>query len=88
MQEIISVVTSKGQVTIPAAVRRHLGIATHDKLAFIIEADQVRVAPVGKSVVARTAGLLKGDQPALTPQQENDVFEQAMAEDAEGLTGS
>lgn len=37
MQEIISTITSKGQVTIPAAVRRHLGVGEHDKIAFILE---------------------------------------------------
>jgi len=39
MKEIISTVTSKGQVTIPAEVREYLGIKTHDKIAFVIEQD-------------------------------------------------
>ena len=37
MQEIISTITSKGQVTIPAEVRRHLGVGDHDKIAFVLE---------------------------------------------------
>ena len=37
MQEIISTITSKGQVTIPAEVRRRLGVGEHDKIAFVIE---------------------------------------------------
>lgn len=37
MQEIVSTITSKGQVTIPAAVRRHLGVGTNDKITFVIE---------------------------------------------------
>ncbi len=32
-------VTSKGQVTIPAEVRRHLGIKKHQKIALVIERD-------------------------------------------------
>ncbi len=36
MKEIVSTVTSKGQVTIPAEVRRHLGVAQGDKLSFVI----------------------------------------------------
>ena len=36
-KEIVSKVTRKGQITIPVAVRRHLGVATNDKVAFIIE---------------------------------------------------
>lgn len=35
---IISTITSKGQVTIPVRVRRHLGVKTRDKIAFILEA--------------------------------------------------
>ena len=33
----ISSVTEKGQATIPAAIRRHLGIKKGDKVAFRIE---------------------------------------------------
>lgn len=36
MKEIVSTITSKGQVTIPAEVRRHLGIGQGDKLSFVI----------------------------------------------------
>ena len=37
MKEIISTLTSKGQVTIPAEVRKYLGIETNDKVAFVID---------------------------------------------------
>ena len=37
MKEIISTVSSKGQVTIPAEVRKHLGIRQGDRLSFVIE---------------------------------------------------
>jgi antitoxin PrlF len=37
MREIISNITSKGQVTIPVEIRNHLGIKTHDKIAFVID---------------------------------------------------
>ena len=39
MKEIISIITSKGQVTIPAEVRKYLGIKTHDKVAFVIDTE-------------------------------------------------
>ncbi|MBI4506965.1 MAG: type II toxin-antitoxin system PrlF family antitoxin [Chloroflexi bacterium] len=35
--EVLATVTSKGQVTIPAEVRRHLGVKTKDKIAFVLE---------------------------------------------------
>ena len=42
MKEILMTVTSKGQVTIPAEVRRILGIKKNRKVAFVI-ADQGEV---------------------------------------------
>jgi AbrB family looped-hinge helix DNA binding protein len=36
MPEIVMTVTSKGQVTIPAEVRRVLGIKKHQKITFVI----------------------------------------------------
>lgn len=35
--EIPATITSKGQVTIPAVVRQHLGLKTKDKVAFVIK---------------------------------------------------
>jgi len=39
MKEIISTISSKGQLTIPAEVRRHLGVQSHEKIAFVIESE-------------------------------------------------
>lgn len=39
MKEMLSTITSKGQVTIPKSVREHLGVGTHDKVAFVVEDD-------------------------------------------------
>jgi len=36
VKEIPATITSKGQVTIPAEVRRHLGLKQRDKIAFVI----------------------------------------------------
>ncbi|MBI2887745.1 MAG: hypothetical protein HYY02_11115 [Chloroflexi bacterium] len=35
MKEILATITSKGQITIPAEVRRHLGVAKRSKVAFV-----------------------------------------------------
>lgn len=43
MREIIATITSKGQVTIPAEVRKYLAIKTNDKIAFVIDAEGVRL---------------------------------------------
>ena len=39
MKEIAATLTSKGQVTIPVEIRKHLDIKTHDKVAFVIADD-------------------------------------------------
>jgi AbrB family looped-hinge helix DNA binding protein len=39
MLEILATVTEKGQVTIPADVRRKLGIGTREKVAFVVTDD-------------------------------------------------
>ena len=39
MKAIISTITSKGQITLPAEIRRHLGVGLNDKVAFIIDAE-------------------------------------------------
>lgn len=47
MRTLHSTLTSKGQVTLPAEVRRHLGVSAQDKLAFVIDDDgTVRVETV------------------------------------------
>lgn len=47
MKEIVSTISSKGQVTIPADVRRHLGVGTSDKVTFVISDEgRVELRPV------------------------------------------
>lgn len=45
MKEITTTITQRGQVTIPAEVRRMLGVQPRDKVAFTIEGNEVRLAP-------------------------------------------
>ena len=81
MNEQLTIVTRKGQVTIPADIRRALGIKEGDKVAFVLEGDQVKLTRKG-SVVEQTAGALKSDIPALSLREERDAAEQAIAEEA------
>ena len=37
MKEFISTVNSKGQVTLPAEIRKYLGITTNNKIGFVID---------------------------------------------------
>lgn len=36
-QEVISTITSKGQITLPLVIRRHLGVDYKDRVAFVVE---------------------------------------------------
>jgi AbrB family looped-hinge helix DNA binding protein len=81
--EYLTVVTRKGQITIPAPIRRALGLAEGDRVALVIKEDQhVYIArPTG--VVARTAGMLKGAGPALSAEEMRQAGEDAIAEAAD-----
>jgi AbrB family looped-hinge helix DNA binding protein len=37
MKEIVATITAKGQVTIPAEIRRHLGVTTSSRIAFVVD---------------------------------------------------
>ncbi len=45
MKEITTTITQRGQVTIPAEVRRTLGLKPRDKVTFSIEGNEVRLLP-------------------------------------------
>ncbi len=45
MRVVEATITSQGQVTVPAEVRRHLGLAKRGKVTFVIEKDAVRLVP-------------------------------------------
>lgn len=68
MNELASTITSKGQVTIPAAIRKHLGLKRGDKITFVLADHEVLLRRTG-SVVAATAGVLKSDRPALSAEE-------------------
>jgi antitoxin PrlF len=80
MTELLATVTIKGQVTVPAEVRRRLGIRPRDKLAFVLDGDVVRLVRRG-SVVARTAGALKGSTPTMSAEEMREAAEAAIADE-------
>jgi len=91
MNELLAVVTRKGQVTIPAEVRKALELKRGDLVAFTLPDTHsgtatVRRAPTaGASMVEQLFGSLRSDVPALTPAEEKAAFERAMAHEAESL---
>jgi len=45
-----SIITSKGQITIPVTIRKKLNLKTGDKIDFEIEEGNLRLIPASKSV--------------------------------------
>ncbi len=82
MRQLVTSMTKKGQVTIPADIRKLLGLEPHDKVAFVVKDNQVRIT-AATSVAERTAGALKSDLPMLSIEEETRAAEEAMAEEAE-----
>lgn len=57
MKEIVATITSKGQITLPVEIRRHLGVSVHDKIAFRLDdAGTVTVLPVRYPTIASLRG--------------------------------
>jgi AbrB family looped-hinge helix DNA binding protein len=84
MHEIVATISSKNQITLPADVRRRLGVGAADKIAFVLEADGVRITPARV-----TLADLYGSVPAL-PGESADLereIDEAMAAEADRITG-
>lgn len=54
--------TDKGQVTIPVAIRNHLGLRPGDEVEFVVDGDSVRVVRSTRSPLRgrRMVGHLRG----------------------------
>jgi AbrB family looped-hinge helix DNA binding protein len=74
-------------VTIPIEIRRLLGVTPGDKVVFVIEDDKVRLKRT-ESIVARTAGALKSNQPTVSDEELREAAEGAIAADVVERMGS
>ncbi|HEY7034621.1 MAG TPA: AbrB/MazE/SpoVT family DNA-binding domain-containing protein [Thermomicrobiales bacterium] len=77
-----TVVTRKGQVTIPADIRRSLGIHEGDRVSFEQVGDVVQIRRA-LDVVQRTAGAFAKyvPNPPYTIEEEREAFEMGVAEE-------
>ena len=74
MKELVSTITSKGQVTIPAQVRRHLGLETNDQIVFVIgDEGDVQVKAPRYSTVASLRGAAGKLEKPLTWKQMREI---------------
>ena len=81
MDDLVSVVTRKGQVTIPAEVRRSLGLRRGDLVAFLVQDSEIRIVP-RRGVAERTAGMFRSSKRPLTAEQLRQEAEAAIAAEA------
>ncbi|MBK1632590.1 AbrB family transcriptional regulator [Thiohalocapsa halophila] len=76
-------VSDKGQVVIPAVIRRRLGLVPGSKLDFALEGDSIRIRPL-KSIPPSRAedgyGMLRCDLPGERRLADFDVAEAMRAE--------
>ena len=64
MKEITTTITQRSQVTVPAEVRRVLGVKPRDKVTFTIADGEVRLRPVSYSLESAYGSV----EPAGEPQ--------------------
>ena len=77
-QQYIMPVTSKGQVTIPVAVRKLLGLKKNAKVAFRIEGNAVKVEPAEATLQAAYGAV----EPITRPENFERIAEIAHEEQA------
>jgi antitoxin PrlF len=71
-----STLTTKGQVTIPADVRRRLGLHPGDLVAFIVDGDEVRLVRREKRIEA-AFGICKANVSVTDEEMEEAIRRRA-----------
>ncbi|MEM7589536.1 MAG: AbrB/MazE/SpoVT family DNA-binding domain-containing protein [Myxococcota bacterium] len=69
-------ITSKGQTTIPADIRRSLGLSAHDRLGYELDGDRLIVYPL-RGTILDHRGTVK---PRNRPEDFRAIREQVMEE--------
>ena len=78
---VSSTITSKGQTTLPKAVRQALGVTAGDRVCYVVHDNAVRLLPVRP--IGRLFGALKHDGPPLSLEDmERGIAEGACEEQA------
>lgn len=81
------VVTRKGQITIPAEMREALNLEVGDRVSFDLVDEEIHVRRIG-SLVAQTAGILRGNEEPVSAERLRELAEDAIAEEAAERTDS
>ncbi len=80
----VTKLTRKGQVSVPAAIRKALGLKQGDKVAFALTGTGKKQATLARvpSIAALTFGTLASDVPMRSPKEESLAIQEAIAEEA------
>ena len=83
MKELAATVTSKGQVTVPAEIRRYLGLRCGDKLSFVVTDDGEIVlrAPKYRTVASLAGAAGRLPQPLTIADMLEVARDDALARD-------
>jgi antitoxin PrlF len=81
VKEVDTAVTQKGQVTIPAEVRKKLGLKPGDKVRFEMKGDLVTIKPAPSKVLKWYGAITPMKRPEDFKKARED-FEETVAQDA------
>ena len=74
-------VTTKGQLVIPARIRRKLGIKPGTKVCFVERGNEILFQPVTKEYIRSVCGMLKSDT-SVTEELKNERKKEREREEA------
>ena len=81
-----AVLTTKGQITIPAEVRKEMGLSTGDRVYFIRNPQTGRFEVTRKTgSLLDLAGFLKHEGPSVSIEQMNDDLGRHLGQDEERI---
>lgn len=75
-----SIITYKGQVTIPKKIREALGLMEHDRVIFVVVGDKAIMRPVRVGRLGELRGLAKGRGPFPGREAEREAAKEHVAE--------
>ena len=77
---MLSTLTSKGQITVPSAIRKQLKLQPGDRLDFVLREDgHIEVVPVRGSITALKGGVPKPKRPVTLAEMDAAIAEGSRA---------
>jgi antitoxin PrlF len=71
-----SIMTNRGQITIPSKIREKLGLVSGNKLEFLLSDDKIIMLPINRSIRS-LKGFLPKPEIALTCEEMNEIIKNA-----------